>query len=200
MSAELIEMFEDFASLPVSETGLMGGDGDLQSEKLASFEDGYKAGWDDAVAAKNEDFRHISSDFAQHLQDLSFTFQEAVAHVVKSTSPLLEQMVNLLLPEIARHALGLQIIEQLQVKLRDVATAQVQINVWEGNYDAVNALMDRDFGFPVQVVPLADLKPGQAELRFAENETQIDLDEVVEGIGELIQGFLFENSKAMKHG
>ncbi|MBA3904750.1 MAG: flagellar biosynthesis protein, partial [Rhodocyclaceae bacterium] len=47
----------------------------VEEAKVASFEQGYSAGWDDAVAAQNGDQTRIRADLARNLQSLAFTFQ-----------------------------------------------------------------------------------------------------------------------------
>ena len=68
--------------------------GAIEEAKLAAYEQGYKAGWDDAAAAQSEDQTRIRVDLARNLQQLSFTHQEARAHILKAVEPLLEEMVN----------------------------------------------------------------------------------------------------------
>ena len=74
--------------------------------KVASFEQGYSAGWDDAVAAQQGDQTRIRADLARNLQSLSFTFQDARSHVLQAIRPLILEMVNRLLPEVARETLA----------------------------------------------------------------------------------------------
>ncbi len=78
----------------------------IEESKLASYEQGYKAGWDDAAAALAEDQTRIRADLARNLQQLSFTYQEARSHILKAVEPLLEEMVGRLLPDMARETLA----------------------------------------------------------------------------------------------
>mgnify|MGYP003515970463 CR=1 FL=1 len=55
-----------------------------QESRLEAYEQGYRAGWEDAAAAHAEDQRRIRVDLARSLQALGFTYQEARAHVLKS--------------------------------------------------------------------------------------------------------------------
>ena len=66
----------------------------VEEAKVASFEQGYSAGWDDAVAAQQGDQGRIRADLARNLQSLSFTFQDARSHVLQSIKPLILEMVN----------------------------------------------------------------------------------------------------------
>ena len=85
-----------------------------EEQRLAAFEDGYQAGWDDAARALSESHQKLSADLAQNLGDLAFTFHEARAHVLKGVEPLLRQMVSRILPDVARHALPGLVVEMLQ--------------------------------------------------------------------------------------
>jgi flagellar biosynthesis/type III secretory pathway protein FliH len=84
----------------------------VEEAKVASFEQGYSAGWDDAVAAQQGDQTRIRADLARNLQSLSFTFQDARSHVLQAIRPLILQMVNRLLPEVAREALAPTVLER----------------------------------------------------------------------------------------
>ncbi|MCB1333792.1 MAG: ABC transporter ATP-binding protein [Roseivivax sp.] len=199
----LTDYLDDFAVavfLPGPEPKAPPATEDMTGDSLAAFEEGYKAGWDDAVKAQNNDSRQIAGDLGQNLLDLSFTYHEAVAQVVRSLSPVLRQMVDAVLPALARQSLAPQIVEQLDTAVQHGADVPVEVLVAEGDLAAVTEAMDRDFGFPVRLRAAPELKQGQAEIRFADRETQIDMEEVLAAVGELMQGFLYENDKAVKHG
>ena len=87
--------------------------GAIEEAKLAAYEQGYKAGWDDAAAAQSEDQTRIRADLARNLQQLSFTYQEARAHILKAVEPLLEEMVNRRLPDTARETLAPLVLERM---------------------------------------------------------------------------------------
>ena len=89
-------------------------EGALEAAKLEGFDGGYRAGWDDAIKAQSDDQSRISSDFAQNLQDLSFTYHEACNQVLNAISPLLEEVVVKLLPAALHQTLGLHLAEQLR--------------------------------------------------------------------------------------
>src|SRR5690554_3073622 len=93
----------------------------LEETRLAAFEQGYKAGWDDSSAAKEGEQRHLRADIARNLQELSFTWNEARAHVLRSVAPLVEQMCTRVVPEVARAAIGQTVLAELQPLLETVA-------------------------------------------------------------------------------
>jgi len=173
---------------------------ELETTKLEAFETGYRAGWDDAIKAQTEDQSRISSDFAQNLQDLSFTYHEAYRQVMNGMSPLLEEIVSALMPKVLAESLGLHVIEHLQRMAAEIGTLDVVISVAPGSAASVLPLLDRDFGFPLQIQEDPSLAEGQADIRFAEIERQVDLSGLAQDIAQAVHGFAQENRRKIAHG
>ena len=173
---------------------------DVEGLKLEAFENGYKAGWDDAIKAQSDDRARISSALGQHLQDLSFTYHEASSQVMNAMTPLLNEMVNVLLPAMARETLGAHIVEQLRDMARDIGKLDVQIAVSPENVEAVSAILDDSFSFSVQVVEDATLAGEQADIRFATTEKQIDLSDLLNAVHEAVEGFAHDNRRKIANG
>ncbi|MGP6089157.1 ABC transporter ATP-binding protein [Antarctobacter jejuensis] len=203
----LADLLEDFGS--VSLVGTAGpsqpaepafSEAELEGKKLEAFEKGYRAGWDDAVKAQSDDRTRISSAFGQHLQDLSFTYHEAYTQVMNAVTPLLDEMVASLLPEMARATLGHHIVEQLQTLSREIGHMEVVVAVAPGKIEAVTPLLEADFGFPIQLVADDTLSEEQADLRFGQTERQIDLGDLIAAVSEAVQGFAHDNRRKMNNG
>jgi len=71
----------------------------LEDQRLASFEQGYSAGWEDAFTAQVEDQTRITGNLASSLGDLSFTYHEALAQLLVSVEPVFRSLVELVLPD-----------------------------------------------------------------------------------------------------
>lgn len=171
-----------------------------ENELLDSFEQGYKAGWEDAVRAKSEERTSISVDLARSLQDLSFTYHEARAAVLADLTPVLEQIVMKIVPKVAQETLGLQIVEQL-TELAETEEAQgVTISVSPENQEAVSALLPEKLPFPVNVHERSDLSEGQCEFRFGLRERRIDFDETIQGLSQVMAGLVHETRKEVVNG
>ena len=197
----LREILEDFGQPVMTVPEVTGIDeAQLEAEKLEAFDNGYRAGWDDAVKAQTEDSERISSAFAQNLQDLSFTYHEAYGQVMGAMTPLLEEIVSVLLPQMARAALAPQIAEQLQASARDIGQLDVIIAVAPGQAASVEPLLETGYGFPIRLVEDDTLTEGQADLRFGETERQIDLGAALQGVSDTIQAFIHENRRSRAHG
>ncbi|MCC1491352.1 ABC transporter ATP-binding protein [Cognatishimia sp. F0-27] len=170
---------------------------ELEGHRLEAFEKGYRAGWDDAIAAQSDDHTRISSAFGQHLQDLSFTYHEAYSRVMNAMTPLLEEMVRVVLPQTAHAVLGQHLVEQVQTLAREIGQLEVEIAVAPANVEPVAPLLEGQFGFPVRLVEDETLSDEQADIRFGTTEKQIDLGALLETVKDAVEGFTHENQRSV---
>jgi len=168
----------------------------LEEQKLESFETGYTAGWEDAAKAQADDATRISADFARNLQELSFTYQEAHAQVLDALTPLLEGMVETVLPDLARRTLAPRLVDMVQEKARTLAgSTRFEIVVAPACRAALEPLLEGVVSPPVTLREEPSLGDGQAYIAAGDTETEIDLDEVLAGIGEAVAGFLEDQKR-----
>ncbi|MFW2543200.1 ABC transporter ATP-binding protein [Primorskyibacter sp. 2E107] len=196
-------MFEDFGDVaPKAEVRSEAAfdEADLEGQRLEAFENGFKAGWDDAIKAQADDKARISSSLAQNLQDLSFTYHEATNQVLDAMTPLLNEMVNVLLPQMARATIGTHVVEKLQEMAKEIGSVEVNIAVSPTNVESVKQLLDGDFGLPLVVVEDSTLADEQADIRFGQTEKQIDLGDLVSSVSEAVEGFAHDNRRKLANG
>lgn len=161
----------------------------LEDEKLASYETGYKAGWDDASAAMTEDQTRIRAELARNLQTLSFTYHEARNHVLKAVEPLLLQIVGQILPEIARETLAPFVLETLMPLAEGLGDAPVTLVINPAARAGVEALLEHATGLPLTIEEEPTLGEGQVYIRLGTVETQVDLDKATAEIASAVRGF-----------
>lgn len=161
----------------------------LEDEKLASYETGYRAGWDDASTALNEDQTRIRSELARNLQTLAFTYHEARGHVLKAVEPLLLQIVGQLLPEIARETLAPFVLETLMPLAEGLGDSPVTLVINPAARPAVEALLEQATGLPLTIEEEPTLGEGQVYIRLGTVETQVDLDKATADIAAAVRGF-----------
>ena len=159
---------------------------------LRTFDRGYAAGWDDAVAAQDADITRLRSGLGQQLQDLDFTYQEARGHVLRALEPLFRDIVAKILPSMALEALAPVILEQLMSASRALADAPAQVAANPANRRRIEELVIARAPFPVAFLEDATLDPGQAHFMLGEAEYRVDLDGVVAAIGEAVAAFFAE--------
>lgn len=161
----------------------------VEDAKVASFEQGYSAGWDDAVAAQQGDQIRIRADLARNLQSLSFTFQDARSHVLQAIRPLILEMVNRLLPEVAREALAPTVLEAVTPLAEELADAPLTLVLNPAARPQVEDLLTRATGLPMVIEEEPTMPEGQVYIRFGTAETKVDLAQVTTDIGAAVQAF-----------
>ncbi len=183
-----LEVFDTEAKFVKSHTIVLD-HGALEDEKLASYETGYKAGWEDASAAIEGDQSRIKSELARNLQALSFTYHEARSHVLSAVEPLLLQVVGQLLPEIARETLAPFILETLMPLAEGLGDAPVTLVLHPNVRAAVESLLEQATGLPLSIEEESTLGEGQVFIRLGTVETQVDLDKATAEIAAAVRGF-----------
>lgn len=192
--AHLLEEFSDISDgTAVTITDVM-----IEEQKLASFEKGYQAGWDDSARAQQDSSTRISEDFARNIRDLSFTYQEAHGAFVADMEPLIRDLVNSVLPKLAQETLGRRITDILTTEVEAQGQAPVLLVTAPGQSDALQAILPETTTMPVEIVEDATLADGQVQLRFGGTEREIDLAKVLETIGAAVEGFFQEAGQPMK--
>jgi flagellar assembly protein FliH len=185
---------DDGTPQPLVETSV------LEEAKIASFEQGCSAGWEDAASAQQDDQGRIRADLARNLQSLAFTFQDARSHVLEAIRPLILEMTNHLLPEIAREALAPTVLEALMPMADRMADAPLILVLNPAVRDRVEGLVAQATGLPVVVEEEPSLGEGQVYIRFGPTETKVDLTQVTADITAAVRAFFNLTNKETSHG
>lgn len=175
-------------------------DDDEAEAGLSFFEDGYKAGWDDALAANETDPAWAASQISQCLQDMAFTHREAYVSLNSAIKPLIEKIIEKLLPEMARKTMGAHIFGEIS-KLMDLRSENsVEITVAPENLDSCREIFESLAGVPFTLGPDPSLSTGQAYLRVNQTEREINLSAVLNGIDEALVAFYEQTKEKIKNG
>lgn len=166
----------------------------VEEAKVASFEQGYSAGWDDAVAAQQGDQTRIRAELARNLQSLSFTFQDARSHVLQAIRPLILEMVNRLLPEVARESLAPTVLEAVMPLAEGLADAPLTLVLNPAARGQVEDLVTLATGLPMVIEEEPTMPEGQVYVRFGSSETKVDLSQATAGIAIAVRAFFNLNT------
>ena len=172
----------------------------VEEAKLASYEAGYTAGWEDAAAAQSDDQSRIKADLARNLQALGFTYQEARMHVLRALEPLLHDMTTRLLPEMAREALAPMVLEMLMPMAEELADAPITLVLNPAVRAAVEALLDQATGLPLTVIEEPTLPESQVYLKLGDLETKVDLGRATADIAAAVRGFFDLSEQERRYG
>lgn len=197
----IAHLLEDFTVDPMAAGRLQLIDEDtLEERRLAAFEQGYAAGWEDAVAAQTTEDDRVVSGLAKTLEDLSFTYHEALAQMAVSLRPLFQGLVGTVLPDALNRSFGHHIVEQLNDMASEDIAQPALLVVPKGAGKALQPILDRDFSLPVQLIEEASLPPGQASLRIGQAERDIDCNRLLASISEAMDTYIHQASEGLDHG
>lgn len=194
-----LEVFETGHRDPSSKTVFLDSM-QLEETKLASYDSGYSAGWEDAIAAQSSDQGQVKADLARNLQSLGFSYHEARSHVLKSLRPLLTEIIGRLLPAISRETLAPVVLESLMPLAEANAEAPVELRLHPSTRDAVEALLDGSVSFPLNITEEISLGESQVYLKIGASEVQVDLERVIDEIKAAVAAFFDAPLKETKNG
>ncbi len=171
-----------------------------EEQRLASFESGYTAGWEDAVAAKDKESSRISAELASSLEDLNFTYPEAQNQLLESLDPMFKVLTSAILPDAMAASFGHHIVDQLSEMAKGRTDQPMQIMVSPGEGAPVRKLLPENFAVPVTVKEDSTLSAGQAYLRVGASECEINCDALLETIHESIEAFTYHAKEDSHYG
>ncbi|MEX0302341.1 MAG: ABC transporter ATP-binding protein [Leisingera sp.] len=171
-----------------------------EEQRLASFEKGYSAGWDDAVTAKDQEASRISTELANSLEDLNFTYHEAQSQLLDSLDPMFKVLTSAVLPDAMAASFGHHIVDQLAEMANGQTDQPMQIVVAPGEAAPVRGLLPQNFSVPVAVREDGALTPGQAYLQVGSSECEINCDALLESIQDSIEAFTYHAKEDSQYG
>ncbi|WP_420861745.1 hypothetical protein [Algirhabdus cladophorae] len=174
---------------PSGSPAVMAGDEQAEDIRLAAFEDGYRAGWDDASKTNQDNQNKLSMDLVQCFQDFSFGHAEARQHVIKSIEPVLSEVVAKVLPKTAELALVPMVVDAIMDMLSEASQQPVTILVSPENETAVSGSLPDDVAEVVQIEPDPVVGLNQARLVGTSKTVELDLSKALQDISQILQDF-----------
>ncbi|ARE40417.1 ABC transporter, ATP-binding protein, flagellar [Rhodovulum sp. P5] len=193
--------FEDFSvPAPQKAAAVAAPAPDPQEERLNAYEEGYKAGWDDAIAAEAAAQTRISADFGKTLQEMTFSYNEARAHVMGALGPLLTAMVERVMPQIAADGFARTVVKTAMQMAESEADHPLSLRVCPENRMPLEDLVGKDPGLPLKIVEDDTLGPGQALISSTTRESEVDIDGMLLALRTGLEEFLTAEEEARRHG
>ncbi len=196
----IAHLFEDFTASALGEPMQLLSEEALEDERLAAFERGYSAGWEDALAAQADDKAKLSEALRANLQDLSFTYHDALAQMNANLRPLLDTMIGAVLPGAMAASFGHHIVDQLQQLAREQIEQPMSVVVPSGCREPVLALLEQSVPTRVDVSEDDRLEADQAWLRVGDHELELDGGALLEEIRAAVEAFNFQTAKDNANG
>lgn len=161
----------------------------IAAVRSSAYEEGYANGWQEAQLSQAAEIDTLKADALRHLQDLSFTFHDARAHVLRGMGPFVIATVAQFLPTAARLALPALLAEALKPYWDLAADSPVQLETGPDTLPLIEDLLNAPGALPCAAGVSADLAEGQIRLRLGANETSIDTQAAITQVMTLIETF-----------
>ncbi|WOI56176.1 hypothetical protein [Palleronia sp. LCG004] len=192
--------FEDFDTAFVFEPEIVELKPDHNPDRAAIFDEGYAAGWDAAQKAQAEAGEQARQAVRSHLQDLSFTFHEARAHVMRSLHPMLLTAMGLAVPAALRATLGQRLADEIADMARDEADMPVEFTVSPLDAATLAEALEGLTALPATIREDAGLSEGQIHLRLGASAREIDLHAVERRIDDALRALDAINQEQIANG
>lgn len=149
---------------------------DAESLRARAFEEGYGAGWSDALAQmRNEDaLRRAASEEA--LQGIAFGFHEARSELESSFVALASELVDILLPELLPRAMQQVVSQELRALAARQFRGRMELLCATGVREVMSDLIATVPGLDITLVDEPSFTEQQVMLRVDQNLRHIDLD------------------------
>jgi flagellar assembly protein FliH len=171
-----------------------------EAERLAAYESGYRSGWDDCLAAEEENTRRVGAELARNLADLGFTYHEARAQLLGETEALIATFFRTVWPRLAASALAGRLVDDVAQLAGKALDVPVEIVVSPADAATVRALLTETATFPLDLVEEEALAEGQAHLRFGRIERVYDMTGLADRLCEAIAARRIESGEYLRHG
>lgn len=159
---------------------------EAEKQREASFEQGYAAGWQDALEhMRNEDqLRRIAAEEA--LQAVSFTYAEAHQALQSGFLALLQAILAQILPDITRRALPVHLAAELDSLVAGQTDIPIRILCAPAAQEALAPIVAACPLPQIELIPEPGYADAQVTLCLAAQDRVIDLAAIVARLHEMV--------------
>lgn len=171
---------------------------ELEDARLAAFENGYQAGWDDSMKAQDSERGKVSEAFRRKIEDLSFTYHEAAGQMMRGLEPLMGVLIEKVLPETLQQTAHARIVEAVTQLARQHVARAIVLFVAPGEARTLAPVVAEVEGLTISVQEDPALDSETAIVRLDDSEFQIDAQALMKTIGEAVEAFNHQTHEDMK--
>lgn len=189
-------LLEDFKTTDPAETAtLLMSNLELEEQRLAAFEKGYAAGWEDAIAADTQGKARLSDALCQTLETTEFSYHEALGQMQLALAPVFEAIAEQLLPGMVRSGLVPRIVQALGDIATEAMGRPLVLAVPVGTGDALAPILPETENLEIIIDEDPTLGDGQARLHLEDGGVEIDLSGLAEEMRQALAAHVFETRK-----
>ena len=162
---------------------------DTDALRSVAFEEGYKSGWDDCHAEHLKSEQAVSSDLARSLRDMEATYRDARSDVLSALKPVIDAIVEQVLPKIASDGLGAMVAQELMPHLAEASDLEPELQCAPAMVPILQKLVDLRDDVSVRIRPETSFSGSQVALRLGAEARNIDLTSAMDQIGKELSSF-----------
>lgn len=184
-------LYEDFgAKKPRKQSSEHAPGPEREEDVLASFEDGYQAGWDDAIKAEKSTRAAVINEFADSLSEMAFSYHDARSALAHGMETFLQPVLAEIIPLIARSSLPGLVVEKLKELIQVSTERPIEIVVSPDRMVAFREAFEESLTEPFVIVPDESLEPDKVFVRLGDIERSFELDNWLDEIRDIIDTHL----------
>lgn len=190
---EISGRVRSMAASPISEA-------EIEALRSAAYEAGYSSGWEDARKASSEQKNRVDAEFERCIQDLGFTYHEAIAQLRGEVGTLMlavtEQFIPRILPDLMRATVREEIMKIAETTLHPV----VELVASPDTVEIFKDILPAEGQLEIRVLAEPSLGPNQAFLRFEDQEVAVDFEPLLASLKEQLAAFTHETAPEAADG
>ena len=154
----------------------------VASAREAAYDEGYTAGWQDALAAMRDEDEMRRAAALDAVQAISFTYTEAHAALESAFLALSDQLLNQLLPQAAQLGLPALLRAELHRIAQQGAAMPVELHCAPASSATLRAITDTVQGVEIRIIEEPAYSDAQLSLRLGAQQRDIDFDSLTKQI------------------
>lgn len=150
--------------------------------KAEAFEAGYASGWEDAIASDKTARMQLEAEFERNIQNIAFSFGEAVTQVRGELRDFLAALIEQFLPAIAPEVLREHVRTELLTIGENLTDVPIEVVTSPDCNSTVAEMLSTDFAMDIHLVEDASLSAGQVYLRLGTREVEVTLEPLMRAV------------------
>ena len=195
----LLETFETEGSAKVALSG-QPDPKEMESIRAEAFENGYSSGWEDAQKADGAARERVEAEFERNIQNLVFTYSEAVDCVRGELKNFLSAIINGFLPEIVPDLTREHVRNELLKLADDMVEAPVEIVCSPDSKALLEELLHSNATLEIRLIEDGSLAARQVYIRIAEREVEVNVSPLIEALRVQLRAVAEDVTERTSHG
>lgn len=173
---------------------------DAETIRTEAFETGYSSGWEDAQKADSEARNRVEAEFERNIQNLVFTYSEAVDCIRGELKTFLSAVIEGFLPEIVPDLTREHVRSELLKIADDLIEAPVEIVCSPDSRSLLEELLHGNSALDIRLVEDGSLAARQVYIRIAEREIEVNVAPLIEALRAQLRAVAETDLERTSHG